>query len=302
MRHWGRCGHRIPIFAGMLIDEAVDIDDDDKEENMMDSSSILVPPSVVVVGDVGERAIEALERSGLSVRVAERSADAFSAFGPAPGPGMILLDMRIPEQMLDMRAPEQMEQLLLAANRAREFADVVVVVLSEFEEVREDRASGLFVMRSFDAATLRRISQISLPEQEPVSYHAPEGEPARIMVVEDDSDLREALAALLDDAGYDVATAAHGREALGELSSLRRPSLVLLDMMMPVLDGWGFMAACKRDPALSSIPVVVVSAGSSALFDSAPGACAYLSKPLDRTKLLQTIRSCLRENASIMAT
>src|SRR5262249_31155189 len=85
----------------------------------------------------------------------------------------------------------------------------------------------------------------------------------------------------------------HGREALMELSAGERPALVLLDMMMPMLDGWGFMTECKRDPALSSIPVVVVSAGSRALLDAVPGASAYLQKPLDRGRLLETIRACL---------
>src|SRR5262245_41370825 len=126
MRHYGRCGHRIPYFMSTLDEEVTDIGN--KEEIMVDSNQILVPPSVVVVGDVGDRAIAALEQSGLTVRVADRDAEAFGAFGPAPRPSMILLDMRIPEQMLDMRAPEHMEQLLLAANRAREFSDVVVVV------------------------------------------------------------------------------------------------------------------------------------------------------------------------------
>src|SRR6185503_14778667 len=89
MRHWGQCGRRNPSFTSRLVDEAEDIGT--TEKNMMDSSQILASPSVVVVGDVGERAIEELERSGLSVRVADGSA-ALGALGPEPRPGMILLD------------------------------------------------------------------------------------------------------------------------------------------------------------------------------------------------------------------
>jgi len=272
---------------------------------MEEPRSNRVRPAVLVVGDIGAKAVDTLEQAGLTVYVANGGAEVFSALATGVHLGLIVLDMRIPEQMLDMRIPEQMNLLIVAAQKVRASADVPVVVLSEFEEVREDLASGLFIRRSFDAATIRRIMQSpslcpppmsSRPQGAALSGGLAPGEtPKVIMVVEDDSDLRSALAELLYDAGYEVATAAHGRAALSELSWSPRPSLVLLDMMMPELDGWGFMAEFKRDPELCSIPVVVVSAGSRAMFEATPGAAAYLSKPLDRGKLLRTIRTCLGE-------
>src|SRR5262245_44409984 len=107
MDHSGPCGQRFPRVAGSLEEPVADIDTEEKI--MLESSPVLAPPSVVVVGNVGERAIESLERSGLSVRFADQRGEALGARGPASGPGMILLDLRIPEQMLDMRLPEQIE-------------------------------------------------------------------------------------------------------------------------------------------------------------------------------------------------
>ena len=82
-----------------------------------------------------------------------------------------------------------------------------------------------------------------------------------ILIVEDDSDLREALSEVLRDEGYSVESAADGREALDRLRRDLRPSLILLDLTMPVMNGWQFRAEQRRDPALSEIPVVVLSAG-----------------------------------------
>src|SRR5919206_1695644 len=80
-----------------------------------------------------------------------------------------------------------------------------------------------------------------------------------VLVVEDDFAIRETLRELLEDEGYRVAWAANGKEALARLHE-RAPRVILLDLMMPVMDGWEFRVAQQRDPALASIPVVVISA------------------------------------------
>ena len=92
--------------------------------------------------------------------------------------------------------------------------------------------------------------------------------------------------------GYDVATAANGQEALDQLrSGPGLPSLILLDLMMPVMDGWQFRDEQKQDPALSAIPVVVVSAdGRVDEKASALGAAAYLRKPVEIEDLLATVQ------------
>src|SRR5580765_7790969 len=81
-----------------------------------------------------------------------------------------------------------------------------------------------------------------------------------ILLVEDDFDMRDALIPILEYAGHHVVGAANGREALEQLRAGPKPSLILLDLMMPVMNGTEFRAEQLRDPALASIPVVVVSA------------------------------------------
>jgi CheY-like chemotaxis protein len=81
-----------------------------------------------------------------------------------------------------------------------------------------------------------------------------------ILVVDDDTDLRETVADALVEEGYEVATAPNGAEALRLLRAGARPNVILLDLMMPVLDGWGFRAEQLRDPSIASIPVIVFTA------------------------------------------
>ena len=108
--------------------------------------------------------------------------------------------------------------------------------------------------------------------------------------MEDDSDLRQALSDILRDEGYSVAMAADGREALERLRRDLRPSLILLDLTMPVMNGWQFRAEQRQDPALSAIPVVVLSAGEHLAEQMVPlGIDDYVPKPIELAHLLQTI-------------
>lgn len=112
-----------------------------------------------------------------------------------------------------------------------------------------------------------------------------------LLVVDDDADLREALQDVLRDAGYEVLTAANGRQALEVLARApTRPMLVLLDMMMPVLDGAGFLRELNAQPGGRDVPVVVFSASAGAREESeALGAQSYLRKPVDVQTLLDTV-------------
>ncbi|WP_437940914.1 response regulator [Sorangium sp. So ce341] len=116
-----------------------------------------------------------------------------------------------------------------------------------------------------------------------------------ILIVDDDAAIRQTLSELLEDEGYLVASVANGREALDYLrddpSSI---SLVLLDLMMPVMDGFQFRAEQKRDPMLASMPIVVMTARGGT-DRAAIDADAVISKPFDVLKLMDTIeRSCRR--------
>jgi len=110
------------------------------------------------------------------------------------------------------------------------------------------------------------------------------------MVVEDDSDVRETILELLTEEGYQARGATNGRDALEKLRGARVPGLILLDLRMPVMDGWEFRRQMRRDPALSEIPVVVMSADCG-LEKKTEGlaVAAVLAKPVGLEHLLQTI-------------
>ena len=110
-----------------------------------------------------------------------------------------------------------------------------------------------------------------------------------VLIVEDDADLREMMAQLLTLEGVRASTAVNGREALAYLRNGNKPNVILLDLMMPVMDGWEFRRQQQDDALLADIPVVVLSA-----FDHARTAevraSAVLRKPLDFDQLLLLVR------------
>lgn len=115
-----------------------------------------------------------------------------------------------------------------------------------------------------------------------------------LLVVEDDEDIRSSLVQVLEEEGYDVAAAPNGRVALDALtgSERRLPRLILLDMMMPVLDGSAFMEEQSRTPELANIPVLILSASSVAQNAPRPPnlATSLLKKPFTLERLLTTVR------------
>ena len=113
--------------------------------------------------------------------------------------------------------------------------------------------------------------------------------PPNILVIEDDPDIRENLKLLLELEGYDVSTARHGREGLERLSRAPLPKLILLDLMMPVMNGWEFLRAWRARKGTAGIPVLVVSAaGEQAREVSAAG---VLFKPFDASELMNAVRT-----------
>ena len=83
-----------------------------------------------------------------------------------------------------------------------------------------------------------------------------------MLIVDDDVDIREILAETLTETGFDVRTACNGLEALAAVRRMKdRPAVILLDLMMPIMDGYGFLEQRERDPALASIPIAIVTAG-----------------------------------------
>ena len=115
--------------------------------------------------------------------------------------------------------------------------------------------------------------------------------PVRILVVDDDAAIRQAIAELLAEEGFEVSCAANGAEALRELESTTVPSLILLDLTMPVMDGWTFRSAQRQDPRLAGIPTIVLTAihgGDPRVFEPL-AADAFLPKPFDLERLIATV-------------
>jgi two-component system response regulator MprA len=126
-----------------------------------------------------------------------------------------------------------------------------------------------------------------------------------IVVVEDDDDIREAVCEALDAEGYHTAAAANGQAALDMLHASRElPALILLDLMMPTMDGWEFLRNIDRDAEMHDIPVAVMSAHPSV--EQALGGDLrtfgftrlLLPKPLDFARLLSFVGSVLRARSN----
>lgn len=114
-----------------------------------------------------------------------------------------------------------------------------------------------------------------------------------VLIVEDDEDLREMMAQLLTLEGFQAAAVANGRDALDYLHTTDKPNVILLDLMMPVMDGWEFRRRQQADPDLAPVPVIVLSALDQARTTTVDAA-AFLKKPLDFDRLIQLVSAHCR--------
>jgi len=113
-----------------------------------------------------------------------------------------------------------------------------------------------------------------------------------VLIVEDDAALMDAMVVALEYEGYQVVPAAHGKEALDLLHRGVRPRLIILDLMMPVMNGWDFRRAQLADPKLAAVPVIVVSAHHEAnRLARSPGVRDVLVKPIDLEQLLDLVEA-----------
>jgi CheY-like chemotaxis protein len=114
----------------------------------------------------------------------------------------------------------------------------------------------------------------------------------RILVVEDDTSIRELLVELLESEGYTVASAVNGLEGLKYLQSQAVPDLILIDLMMPVMDGYSFRTEQLKNKDWSKIPTVVMSAEANAKEKMKNfNITAFLSKPVELEVILKTVAS-----------
>ena len=126
--------------------------------------------------------------------------------------------------------------------------------------------------------------------------HPGEGRSSRdrgpILLVDDDAELRDELAAALAEVGYEVVSASNGREALELMKVRPLPRVIVLDLLMPVMNGWEFCDAARGDPAMEKIPIVVTS-GAVSRDPASPyyiNVDDFITKPFDLDELLMKIR------------
>jgi CheY-like chemotaxis protein len=119
--------------------------------------------------------------------------------------------------------------------------------------------------------------------------------PATILVVEDDDGIRDIIGDVLEEGGYDVIPASNGKQALDYLVNMDEPpALILLDLMMPIVNGWECLRAIKRNRRSSSIPVIVMTAVGR---DRPTGVDAVLNKPFRIADLLSAVLHFARATA-----
>jgi DNA-binding response OmpR family regulator len=120
-----------------------------------------------------------------------------------------------------------------------------------------------------------------------------------VLVVDDDPAIRGLVGDALRNEGYTVDLAAHGREALDAMRA-RRPSTVVLDLMMPVMDGFSFIEACHHEQLCDGVPIVVISAVHDALerINEVP-VHACIAKPFDLDDLVRTVGQFASPNGQV---
>jgi CheY-like chemotaxis protein len=219
---------------------------------------------------------ELLASAGYAVKGTDNGPDAF-AQAVAEHPDLIVMDHDLPG--LDGC---DAAELIHGDPRTRDIPIIMISGRPTSEHLERAKRIGCksLLLRATDATDLIDEVRRQVPDSAPT-----------VLIVEDDDHIREALAETLIDHGFSVQTASNGCEAIDVLRGAAvRPQLILLDLMMPVMDGWAFRTAQLADPTLSHIPVVILSAVRDLRRQGTQlRAAAVLPKPLDVPRLLDAI-------------
>jgi len=157
---------------------------------------------------------------------------------------------------------------------------------SDSNQLKTARLLG--TTRSVVRARLLEFGVLGLPEQARRPSIDDEVPSKRVLVVEDDVAVRDALAQLLKDEGYEVSLAENGQAALDLLARAPAPNVIVLDLMMPIMDGWQFRGIQRGDPKLRDIPIVAISA-SEPKDTASLAAEVILRKPFESSALLSAV-------------
>ena len=120
----------------------------------------------------------------------------------------------------------------------------------------------------------------------------------RVLAVDDDPPILSLLTTALEVEGYEVEFATNGRDALNKVKQ-QAPDAILLDLMMPVLDGWQLIEVLRADPMTSQIPIIILSAAYEAAKHPALGSSVFLAKPFDLKMLLVLLEDALHNQATL---
>jgi CheY-like chemotaxis protein len=113
----------------------------------------------------------------------------------------------------------------------------------------------------------------------------------KVLIVDDDWDICDAVKGVLDDAGFDTVCAENGARALDELAQSPAPDAILLDLFMPVMDGWTFAERMRSNPDLRDIPLIVMTA--SGPHWGYPASAPVLRKPIYQNELVRVVRTVI---------
>ena len=116
----------------------------------------------------------------------------------------------------------------------------------------------------------------------------------KVLIVDDEREIRESLEELFQDEGYLVSTAANGAEALTRLNEAQSPCVVILDLLMPILGGDEVYEEMQKAPRLRGIPVIIITSDPS----RAPNGLLIMKKPMNLDRLLQTVRQVCPDRAA----
>lgn len=154
-----------------------------------------------------------------------------------------------------------------------------------------------FTVRLPGAVDKKRGERVGAPSSQTSGSDKPiASETPTVLIIDDDTMVHQLLRAHLEEDGFQVITAGDGIEGL-TLAREHRPSVILLDIHLPKLDGWGVLARLKSEPALASIPVIILSVEEERARGFSFGACEYLVKPVEADRLVSTVKRSIEPGA-----
>ncbi|OWK45317.1 response regulator [Fimbriiglobus ruber] len=269
---------------------------------MQQTASLAPTASHVLIIDDDPAALELLARTlareGYQVEVAENGGAGLRAVRERP-PAAITLDVDMPG--MDGWA------FLSSVKADPKLALIPVIMITTVDEKSRGFSEGAadYLLKPVDRARLLTVLRKLTPAPQgrapiPDAPEAVGPSPGRVLVVEDDVSNRSILVRMLRKEGWDVAEADTGRTALAAVAETA-PDLILLDMGLPDLDGFGVLRELRADPRFARIPVVVVSA-KDLTWDERTGLRStvlkiFLKGAYSRSELLSDIRDCLSNRA-----